>query len=405
MNGAKAGHSAAECTPSTGVGDTRPLVLHVMYRFDTGGLENGVVNLINHMPADAYRHAVLALTEVTDFRHRIQRQDVEFFALHKKPGHGIWLFPELYRLFKKLKPAVVHSRNLAALEVQLPAWAAGVPVRIHGEHGRDVTDLDGSNRRHQWARRLYKPFVKRYIALSRDLAAYLQDAVHVPTARITQAYNGVDTLRFAPGPAGTAAILGCPFSPEGHWIVGTVGRMAPVKDQLMLAQAFVLALQQAPELRRRLRLVMVGEGPLRAQAQALLDEAGLTDLAWLPGERSDVPDVMRGLQCFALPSLAEGISNTILEAMACGLPVLATDVGGSADLVQVGETGVLVPASQAQAMASALLALARDPARAAAMGQAGRARVEALFSMSAMVKTYQSVYDDELRATRRRQTN
>jgi glycosyltransferase involved in cell wall biosynthesis len=142
---------------------------------------------------------------------------------------------------------------------------------------------------------------------------------------------------------------------------------------------------------------MVGDGPLRAPAQALLDEAGLGELAWLPGERSDVPAVMRGLHCFALPSLAEGISNTILEAMACGLPVLATAVGGNADLLRAGETGLLVPAADPQAMAEAMVGLARDPARADAMGRAGRARVEQCFSMAAMVKTYQSVYD-QLRA-------
>ena len=104
--------------------DPRPLVAHVMYRFDTGGLENGIVNLINHMPADRYRHAVIALTVVTNFRQRIQRDDVEFISLNKAPGHGIWLFPKLFALFRHLRPAIVHSRNLAALEAQLPAWAA-----------------------------------------------------------------------------------------------------------------------------------------------------------------------------------------------------------------------------------------------------------------------------------------
>ena len=113
-------------------------------------------------------------------------------------------------------------------------------------------------------------------------------------------------------------------------IVGTVGRMQQVKDQPMLVRAFVQALQWQPALRDRLRLVLVGDGPLKAQCEALLADAGMTALAWLPGERQDVADVMRGLDCFALPSLAEGISNTILEAMASGLPVVATDVGGFA---------------------------------------------------------------------------
>ena len=363
-----------------------------MYRFDTGGLENGVVNLINHMPADRYRHCIVALTEVTDFSRRIQRSDVEFIALNKAPGHGIWLYPKLFRLFRKLRPAIVHSRNLAALEVLLPAWAAGVRVRIHGEHGRDVTDLDGTNRMHQLTRRFYRPFVSRYVALSRDLSAYLQGAVHVPEQRITQAYNGVDIERFSASDEGPAPIYGCPFDPASQWIVGTVGRMAPVKDQLTLARAFVLAVKQAPQL----RLVMVGEGPLRAQAQALLDAAGVADKAWLPGERHDVPDVMRGLHAFALPSLAEGISNTILEAMACGLPVIATEVGGNADLL-AADTGVLVPKADPVAFAAALVELARQPSLARTMGAAGRQRVDKHFSMAAMVATYQNLYDEQLK--------
>jgi sugar transferase (PEP-CTERM/EpsH1 system associated) len=380
--------------------DSRPLVLHVMYRFDIGGLENGVVNLINHMPADAYRHAVLALTEVTDFRDRIQRSDVECIALHKPPGHGIWQYPKLYRLFRRLRPAIVHSRNLAALEVQVPAWAAGVPVRIHGEHGRDVGDLDGSNRRLQRVRRFYKPFVHHYVALSRDLATYLVDNVQVPTSRITQAYNGVDTERFFPAPAGPQPIIGSPFNPDQHWLVGTVGRMQTVKDQRTLAQAFIQALTLAPHLASRLRLVMVGDGPLRAQAQALLEAAGVAGLAWLPGERSDVADIMRGLHAFVLPSLAEGISNTILEAMASALPVIATNVGGNADLVADGQTGYIVPAADPQAIARHLIDLANDAAQARRMGQAGRQRVQDNFSMLAMVSTYQRVYDQQLRRVR-----
>jgi sugar transferase (PEP-CTERM/EpsH1 system associated) len=377
--------------------DPRPLVVHVMHCFDTGGLENGVVNLINHMPEHAFRHAVVALTEVTDFRFRIRRDDVEFFALHKPPGQGFWLYPALYKLFRRLQPSIVHSRNLGALEVQLPAWLAGVPVRIHGEHGRDVADLDGSNRVHQQIRRFYRVFVHRYVALSQDLSSYLQQAVGVPAHRITRACNGVDTERFRPASGQPPAIDGCPFDPAQHWIVGTVGRMSPVKDQLTLARAFVLAVQQAPVLRDRMRLVMIGEGPLRAPAQALLDAAGLGALAWLPGERSDVPELMRGLHCFALPSLAEGISNTILEAMASALPVLATDVGGNAELVQRGITGELVPAADADAMGSALIRLASDPEGARTLGAAGRARVEAHFSLAAMVATYQSVYEQQLR--------
>jgi sugar transferase (PEP-CTERM/EpsH1 system associated) len=373
--------------------DERPVVLHVVYRFDVGGLENGIVNLINHMPENAYRHVVLALTDITGFKARVERRDVEFIAMNKPPGHGLWLYPALYRAIRRIRPAVVHTRNLAALEVAVPAWLAKVPVRVHGEHGRDVHDLAGHSRKYQWLRRAYRPFVHHYVALSRDLADYLREKIGVPPSRIAQIYNGVDTGRFAPAVGGPAPILGCPFAGSDLWLVGTVGRMQEVKDQVTLARAFVLALEVKPALRDRLRLVMVGDGPLRARAQAVLDEAGCAALAWLPGERQDVPDVMRGFSCFVLPSLAEGISNTILEAMATGLPVLATDVGGNADLVAHGRCGEIVPSGDDQALAACLVRWASAPAQSSALGQAARAEVERRFSLSAMVAAYQELYD------------
>jgi sugar transferase (PEP-CTERM/EpsH1 system associated) len=372
--------------------DTRPLVVHVVFRFDVGGLENGVVNLINHMPADAYRHVIIALTEITDFRQRIVHDNVRFISLHKPPGHLFSLYPHLFRLFRELKPSIVHSRNLAALEVTVPAWAAGVPVRIHGEHGRDVGDLDGSNKKYQWVRRLFSPFISHFVALSRDLEDYLVGRVGIQARKVVQIYNGVDASRFHPAEE-LPFIAGCPFRRPEHWLVGTVGRMQAVKDQTLLARAFIRALELAPALKTRLRLVMVGDGPLRAEAQGLLDAAGIAELSWLPGERHDVPDILRGLDCFVLPSLAEGISNTILEAMASGLPVIATRVGGNPELVDEGRTGEMVPASDREKMAQAIVGYATNPERARTAGKAGRAMIERRFSMAAMVSAYQGLYD------------
>jgi sugar transferase (PEP-CTERM/EpsH1 system associated) len=271
-----------------------------------------------------------------------------------------------------------------------------VPVRIHGEHGRDVGDLDGNNRTYQYLRRLHRPFVHHYVALSRDLADYLVQKIGVSRSRITQAYNGVDISKFSPIGDGAQYLVGCPFNPAEHFMVGTVGRMQTVKDQTLLARAFVIALQTAPELTSHVRLVMVGDGPLRAEAQNILYAAGVSHLAWLPGARDDVAAVMQGLSCFVLPSLAEGISNTILEAMASGLPVIATGVGGNADLVADGETGQIVPASDPQTMAQSLIRFATSAAQSRSMGLAGRERVVQRFSMQAMVNTYQRVYDEQL---------
>lgn len=381
--------------------DPRPLVAHVVYRFDVGGLENGVVNLLNRMPPERYRHAVVSLTEVTPFRHRVLRDDVEFIELHKAPGHGARLFPKLFRQFRRLRPAIVHTRNLAALETTVPATFAGVPVRVHGEHGRDVGDLDGSNRTYRMVRRMHRPFVTQYVALSQDLERYLVDAIGVPRRRIERIINGVDTQAFAPSTS-RQVLAGCPFAEPGSLVFGTVGRLQAVKNQGLLARAFVRLLELAPDLRQSVRLVIVGEGPTHAEITRILAAANASALAWLPGARDDVAQGLRSFDAFVLPSLAEGISNTILEAMASGLPVIATRVGGNAELVEDGATGTLVPAADSEALAMAMLRYAREPGLARAHGRAGRARAERLFSLDAMVARYTALYDRLLQGRRGR---
>src|SRR5688572_17266826 len=231
------------------------LIVHVVHSFSVGGLENGLVNLVNRMPRQRWRHVIVSLTQVSQrFAERVERDDVRFVELGKRPGHLVRDYPRLYRLLRDMEPAVVHTRNLAALEATVPAWAAGVPVRIHGEHGRDVEDFDGSSRKYQWIRRLYRPFVTQYIAVSRELSSYLTARVGVPAERVTHICNGVDTQRFRPA-GGRAEIPGCPFVDAGLWIIGTVGRMNAVKDQLTLARAFIRALEMDPAQRKRLRLI------------------------------------------------------------------------------------------------------------------------------------------------------
>ena len=370
-----------------------PLIAHVVQHFGVGGLENGMINLLNGMPRGRYRHAVVCLDGYTDFRQRLQRDDVQFFALNKRPGHDLGLYARLFRLLRELRPALVHTRNLSALEAQFVAAAAGVRARVHGEHGRDVFDLHGKNRRYNLLRRLARPLVGHYIAVSKDLANWLECTVGVAPERITQIYNGVDSERFHPRREARAPIGPDGFITGGELLIGSVGRMAHVKDFPTLVRAFLRLLADQPELRKQLRLVIIGDGVSRSECLELLHAADAGHLAWLPGERGDVAEIMRALDVFVLPSLGEGISNTILEAMASGLPVVATEVGGNPELVEQGLTGKLVPAGDPAAMAQALLEYASDSGQVQAHGLAARAKIEACFSMAAMVTSYLGVYD------------
>lgn len=378
-----------------------PLVVHVVHALRVGGLENGLVNLVNRMPPDRYRHAIVCLTDYDRFLERIEQPaDVRIFALDKRAGKDPMVYLRLWRLLRRLRPDIVHTRNLATLEAQVCAWLAGVPVRIHGEHGRDMVDLDGTHTRYRRMRRLCRPLIHRQVGLSGELVDYLSDSIGVPRERIAHIGNGVDTERFRPDPDERSRLRA-----ERGWgpddtVIGWVGRMEEVKAPIDLARAYADVARRAQGADRRAVLAMVGGGSRYEEVRGTLEAAGLGARAWLPGPRDDVPALLQAMDLFVLPSLAEGISNTILEAMASGLPVVATRVGGNAELVADGETGRLVPAGDPQALASALDGYLREPRLLADHGAAARRRVERYCGIDAMVASYLGLYDGAMAARR-----
>jgi sugar transferase (PEP-CTERM/EpsH1 system associated) len=366
-----------------------PLVAHLIYRLDIGGLETLLVDAINRMPAHRYRHAVICLTDYTEFAQRITRPGVELYALHKPPGLELGTHRRLFKLLRTMRPDVLHTYNLGTIEYHATALLAGVPVRVHAEHGRDASDPHGVNRKHNLLRRLLAPVIDRYVPVSRDLERWLRGVVGIPQAKIELIDNGVDTERFRPATEASLEAWNAP----GGFVIGSVGRLQDVKDQATLIDAFALLRTMLPEQRQRLRLVLVGDGPLRKRLAQRIADAGLQDCAWLPGARSDVAPVMRSFSLFALSSIAEGTPVTMLEAMASGLPVVSTAVGGIPDLVQDGASGTLVPAGDPQRLAEALATYVLDAERTRLHGAAGRARIEQQYSVSAMLAHYVDLYD------------
>jgi glycosyltransferase involved in cell wall biosynthesis len=187
--------------------------------------------------------------------------------------------------------------------------------------------------------------------------------------------------------------MALPFTEGGGFVVGTVGRLQPVKDQLTLIRAFARLLKQPGAPHAELRLVIVGDGPSRAQLEDAIRTAGLNGRVWLAGAREDVAELMQHFDLFVLSSLSEGISNTVLEAMASALPVVATRVGGNAELVIDGSTGALVPPGDEAALAAAIGTYCSQPSLAREHGAAGRRRIEEVFSVQSMVAAYDAVYD------------
>lgn len=371
---------------------TRPLVLHVIHHLYTGGMENGLVNLVNGMPS--FRHAIACVEDFSEFRQRITRPDVEVFALNRTQV-GVWkLRAALFRLCRRLRPAIVHSRGPSGLDALLPARLAGVSARIHGEHGRDVDDLHGDKFKPALLRRLHAPLVTHFIAVSRELESYLVSRVGVSAARISCICNGVDTERFRPEQSSSRGAIPTRFSAPGQIVIGTVGRVQPVKDQATLVRAFVRLVESSPAaLSERLSLAIVGDGPLMPQLRAQVDACGFADRIWLAGNAENVPEVLRAFDLFALPSLAEGISNTVLEAMASGLPVIATAVGGNVELVQTGVNGQLFQPGDDRALAELLHAYVTDDSVRHAHAAASRRMAVDQFSLAAMVEHYRAVYE------------
>jgi sugar transferase (PEP-CTERM/EpsH1 system associated) len=292
----------------------------------------------------------------------------------------------MWRVLRQLRPTIVHTRNLGTVDMQWVAVVAGVPRRVHGEHGWEASDPRGLSPRSLLIRRACRPAIHCYVPMSRDLARWLETAVHVRPGRIRQAYNGVDTERFQPGK---------PAESTGTVVrIGTVGRLDPVKNQAAILRALRTILDRRPGLDATLRLTVVGDGPERGALQSLAGELGLLRHVEFTGRRDDTASLLRTFDVFVLPSLNEGISNTILEAMASGVPVLAARVGGNPELVVHGETGLLYEPDAADGLVRGLLRLLDEPGLRQACGAAARRRAQDSFSLDAMVQRYLDIYDE-----------
>jgi sugar transferase (PEP-CTERM/EpsH1 system associated) len=379
----------------------KPLIAHVLFRLDTGGMERVLITVINRTQS-RYRHAVICLDGFGALRQQIADPDVVCLALNKKPGKDWGCYFRLWRTLRRLKPDLVHTYNFGALDAAPVARLAGVRRVLHAERGRDANDPNGESRKYRNLRRWLAPFIDRYLAVSRDLRDWLTETVGVDPSRVVYIPNGIDAANYVLAPAKKQArpLLG-DFAPLDAIVIGTVGRLDPVKDQEGLVSAFHLLCESLPQVCERLRLVIAGEGPQRAGLEARIAHLKLENRVRLLGNRTDVPALLAEFDIFALSSIAEGMPGVLLEAMAAGLPVVATDVGGVGEVVSRGQSGLLVPARDIRALSNALSSYVSDEALRQQHGQAGRRCVETGFSLDGMLSAYTALYDALLRTPKR----
>lgn len=382
----------------------KPLIAHVLYRLDTGGMERVLVTLINHTH-QRYRHAVICLEGYGALRDQIESADVVCLALHKKPGKDWRCYIRLWRVFRELKPDLVHTYNIGAIDAAPVARLAGIRRVVHAERGRDAADPRGENRKYRLLRRWLLPFIDRYLAVSGDLQDWLIEKVRIPTSRVVRIPNGIDITTFSTvtGANGVRPLLGS-FAPPGTVLIGTVGRLDAVKDHVGLISAFCNLCDALPVERQRLRLILVGEGPQRPVLESQIASTGLSAQIRLLGNRNDVAALLAEFDIFVLSSIAEGMPGAVLEAMAIGLPTVATAVGGVGEVVVAGVTGTLVAASDPKALAAALATYVVDKTLRVQHGNAGRERIVGKFSLQAMLAAYTQLYDGLLNHAGHQQT-
>lgn len=364
--------------------NSKKTIVHLIYRFDIGGLERVMVNCINAMENEHYQHVVVALTEVTDFSKHLNGS-VRVYQLDKQPGKDLKSHWRLFKLLKSIKPDLCHSYNLATIEYHPIAKLAGVKANIHAEHGRDNSDPKGLNKKHNLLRRLMSPFIDYFVPVSTDLRQWLALTIGIPQKKNVLIRNGINENNFLKHE-----------NSEGLVRFIHVARLDPVKDQKNLLEGFALLIQRKKLTPSKVSLTIVGDGPQMKALTELAKSLGISLFVEFTGARNNIAELLSQADVFVLSSIAEGIPMTVLEAMASSLPVISTNVGGLPELVIDDDTGYLVEKQNAQALSVAMEKYINNNNLISHHGLRARQLIIDQFSERKMVNDYLRLYQESL---------
>lgn len=364
----------------------RPKVLHVVRSLCIGGLEMIVATLAKRLRESGFEQAVLCLESRGELADQIP-EDIRVISCQVE--NSSLLRRHEYKAaaaVRQFRPDIIHANNVGAWMDAAFAWGVG------GGRGRLAFTIHGWEsttrmpRRRAWICRSIARMTSGLIAVSPETADQFAAETGIPRQRFSVVTSGVDIERYLPR---TDAV-----DDHSPLVIACVARFSPIKALHDLVRAFALLCERSPQ---PVVLHLIGDGPERARLEAEAKALNVADRVRFVGMTHDVPGELRHSDIFALSSLREGLPMSIMEAMAAGLPVVGTRVGSVDSLVEDGVTGLLVPASDPEALACALERLVGEPDFRRRAGILARQRAEQEFSLDAMAKRYASFYETLLR--------
>ncbi len=359
-------------------------IAHVLYSFEVGGLENMLVNLINAMDCNRFSHSIYVFCNKVQALGKIKSGNASTIVVKRIFPNDPTIIFRLAHAIRKGKPDIVCTYNWSGIDGIIAAKSAGVKTIIHSEHGFNIGEIHRQKKRRILARRFLFKYCDKVITVSKTLERWLTEIVGIEDAKITYIPNACDTNKFFPGKE---------LEKRKKWgigeddiVIGTVGSLKELKNQKTLIEAFTQI------SRTDLKLLIVGDGPERERLEDLTSSLGAKDKIIFTGIVSDTACFYRAMDIFVLPSLAENAPSALLEAMATGLPIIATDVGDVRYMLDDTKGGIIVRPKDARAITDGINCFLDRPSLAKEKSNFVRKRVKELFDLDRMIKTYEKLY-------------
>lgn len=349
-------------------------IMHIVLGLQIGGLENFVLNMIANNSKD-FNPLIVCLEGKGHLGENFDL--VPVYELAKQPGISWRTVIQLVHMIRQNNIQIIHTHNPSPhFYGALAGMLTRCPV-INTKHGRNYP----TEKKKVWLNRFATLLSNKVVAVSQDAADVCIEIEKIPPSKVHVILNGVDTRLFCPSESAKTDGLQ-PIQ------VGIVARLSAEKDHKNLLQAS----QYLAEKGACFHLNIIGDGPLRNELEEDVNSLGISSHVTIMGMRRDIPELLKKMDIFVLSSTTEGISLTLLEAMATGLPVVATRVGGNPEVVVDGSTGFLVPPKDPVCMAEKLFQLVRNRTLRDEMGIQGRRRVLEKFSLTETVRAYEELY-------------